>query len=310
MLGKHTDLGSIAKILEETKLPIIALGLGAQADKLGDEIQLTEGTRRWLDVIAAHSPSSAPNIGVRGSYTLEQIRNLGHSDRATIIGCPSILTNPDPELGNRITANKQRGIPQRVAVPAGMCHWPQLMILERLLTQMVQETDGIYIAQHDIDMVRACRGEFALISPEILSHMQRYLRPKSSMTEFKKWMRRYGSVFIDAGSWLEAMRGFDFVVGPRFHGVMLGIQAGTPGGVIAHDSRTVEMCRTMRIPYQEFSEITDELCIENLHSMFSFDQVEFDANRVELCRNYASILEGANLSVPTEFRILLSGSGR
>ena len=55
------------------------------------------------------------------------------------------------------------------------------------------------------------------------------------------------------------MRKFDFVVGPRFHGVMLAMQAGIPGGVIAHDSRTLELCQTMGIPVRDHKEIAENI---------------------------------------------------
>ena len=45
--------------------------------ELGATVELTAGTRRWLDVVAAHAPSKAPNIGVRGEFSQEQVERSG-----------------------------------------------------------------------------------------------------------------------------------------------------------------------------------------------------------------------------------------
>jgi hypothetical protein len=70
-LGKHTDLTDLAVKLEEINLPIIGVGLGAQADSRDVDIKLGSGTERWLRAIVRLRPSENPNIGVRGPYTLQ-----------------------------------------------------------------------------------------------------------------------------------------------------------------------------------------------------------------------------------------------
>ena len=62
-LGWHSDLEELAITFERAKLPVLAIGLGAQAQKFGATIELTAGTRRWLDVVAAHAPARRPTSG-------------------------------------------------------------------------------------------------------------------------------------------------------------------------------------------------------------------------------------------------------
>ena len=45
------------------------------------------------------------------------------------------------------------------------------------------------------------------------------------------------------------MKRFDMVVGPRFHGIMAAVAAGTPGVLVAHDSRTKELAEACGIPH-------------------------------------------------------------
>jgi hypothetical protein len=295
-LGIHTDLGGVAARLELIGLPIIAIGLGAQADDLTKDIELSPGTRRWVDVLAAHAPSRHANIGVRGKYTLSQLDRLGLGERAIVTGCPSNFISPNPNLGASLKRAWTAPSANRIAVAAGLPYWPELSALERQLVEMVERTDGIYIGQHDIDMIQICRDEYEDIPKERYERIHRYLAPKKSEQEFKQFCRKYATCFIDAGSWMEAIRKFDFVVGARFHGIMLAIQAGVPGAVITHDSRTQELCQTLAIPSKHYSAIKDGLNENNVRDLFEFDEHAYARARSSLSAAFIKILEGAGLS--------------
>jgi hypothetical protein len=295
-LGIHTDLGSVAARLELIGLPIIAIGLGAQADDLTKNIELSPGTRRWVDVLAAHAPSRHANIGVRGKYTLEQLDRLGLGERAIVTGCPSNFIGSNPKLGASLKRAWTAPSANRIAVAAGLPYWPELSALERQLVEMVERTDGIYIGQHDIDMIQICRDEYDDIPKERYERIHRYLAPKKSEQEFKRFCRKYATCFIDAGSWMEAIRKFDFVVGARFHGIMLAIQAGVPGAVITHDSRTQELCQTLAIPSKHYSAIKGGLNENNVRDVFEFDERAYTRARSSLSAAFIKILEGAGLS--------------
>ena len=49
--------------------------------------------------------------------------------------------------------------------------------------------------------------------------------------------------------WINTLKGYDVVVSSRIHGVVAGLLAGTRGLCVAHDSRTLELCQTLKIPY-------------------------------------------------------------
>jgi hypothetical protein len=295
-LGIHTDLGSVAARLELIGLPILAIGLGAQADDLTKNVELSPGTRRWVDVLAAHAPSRHANIGVRGKYTLEQLDRLGLGERAVVTGCPSNFIGSNPKLGASLKRAWTAPSANRIAVAAGLPYWPELSALERQLVEMVERTDGIYIGQHDIDMIQICRDEYEDIPRERYERIHRYLAPKKSEQEFKRFCRKYAACFIDAGSWMEAIRKFDFVVGARFHGIMLAIQAGVPGAVITHDSRTQELCQTLAIPSKHYSAIKGGLNENNVRDVFEFDEQAYTRTRSSLSAAFIKILEGAGLS--------------
>jgi polysaccharide pyruvyl transferase WcaK-like protein len=205
------------------------------------------------------------------------------------------LINPDPALGRSIERRYAAEVIDRVAVPAGLHLWPGLQRIEEWLADLVESCSGTYVAQSEIDMIRLARDEAAAIAPNVLEQLRAYIRPKLSTPDFVRWTRRYATTFIDAASWMDAMRKFDFVVGPRFHGVMLGIQAGVPGAVIAHDSRTFELCQTMGIPVRDHKEIQDKFGIGDLRSMFPFDGAAYDQKRATLAHTLANMFSHAGI---------------
>ena len=101
------------------------------------------------------------------------------------------------------------------------------------------------------------------------------------------------------------MRNFDFADGARFHGFMLAIQAGMPGGVIAHDSRTLEMCETMQIPDRKFDELPQSLDLCAISSLFTFDVAAYDGARSRLGRNCVEMLTAAEIEPGQGLRGLL-----
>ncbi len=294
-LGPHTDMSALAHTLEKTGLPIVALGLGAQAPDTSASVSLTAGTDRWLRVLADHAPAKGPNIGVRGAFTLQVLEKLGLEGQGAVIGCPSNFLSEDPDLGAKIAA-KYAGSPiERVAVAAGTRHAPAMAPLEQELARLATSTGGVYVTQADLDMIRLARSEFDAIDPGDLEKLRAYIRPDLDIAAFKRWCRRYATCFTDSGSWLEAMRAFDFVVGPRFHGVMQAIQAGTPGGVVVHDSRTRELCETMRIPFRDYREIEPGFRADELYRLFPFDADAYRVRRRELLLRYLGVLSWAGV---------------
>jgi hypothetical protein len=182
--------------------------------------------------------------------------------------------------------------------------------MEEVLADIVDSTKGLYVTQHELNMIRLARNEFEDIDAKTLGLLNRYIRPKLSAAEFKVWCQRHAVCFIDAASWMEALRNVDFVVGPRFHGVMLALQSGTPGAVIAHDSRTLELCQTMQIPVRHFRDIEVELTLESLGSTFEFDAQAYRNRRIELGRRSIEILQSAGVTPAAGLSALVENSDR
>ena len=295
-LGAHTDLGHLADRIEAIGLPVVGIGLGAQAVSSDVDVALTPGTERWLRTIIAHAPSDRPNVGVRGAYTQAQIAKLGLGDKVAITGCPSNFINMHDDVAKQLAEGYSLP-PRHVAVTAGIPYIPALQGLEQQLAGLVDETGGAYIVQHGAEMLHLARGEFDVLGAEKLELCRAYIRPDLDLAQFQTWCRRYAYAFFDVPGWLDFLRRFDFVVGTRFHGAMLAMQVGVPAAVIAHDSRTHEMCTTMGVPVRFHTEVPASLTLQNLPELFSFDPDDYLAKRRALHATYSQILSDASIDV-------------
>jgi polysaccharide pyruvyl transferase WcaK-like protein len=95
---------------------------------------------------------------------------------------------------------------------------------------------------------------------------------------------------------MDYLRSLSLSVGTRFHGNMLAMQAGTPAVVFPHDTRTLEMCETMGIPYCNWDKIGSEDGLQAVVKSINFSGIEFDRKRRNLARVYRDLIIGTNLT--------------
>ena len=302
--GRHHDMGQLARRIERISTPFVAIGLGAQSGLDLGIPEVPEGTVAWLRRVAERAPSRTSNIAVRGEFSRRVLEEYGFPD-ACVTGCPSLFLNPATTLG-RLIADRCVDIPQRVAVAAGHPGWQHLYRIERSLAQIVTATNGAYVCQSPLESVRMGRGEMDDLSAAEVERCRRYTNRELSTNAFKAWARSHAIAFFYVPGWIEFLRRFDFVVGTRIHGTVLGLQAGVPALCIAFDSRTLELCQTMRIPHVSVRDHADGFKLKDLSRLFrdQFDAARFDANRRALAKSYCSFLEGNGLTVAPNMRRL------
>jgi|AntDeeMinimDraft_5_1070356.scaffolds.fasta_scaffold01130_10 hypothetical protein len=306
-LGAQFDMGEQAKKIEKMDMPVIALGLGAQAGSVSEMPEVPQGTIDWYDAMASKALSDKPNIALRGEHTYQYLKSIGREKSAVVLGCPSNLISPFRDLGKRI---KDREVfpPKRVAVAAGSPWVPKHRMLERTLADMVTQTGGSYITQMTLEMIQLARADFSHMDKEVLLKYKNFLRPNMVLPEFMQWCRQHVEMFTHVPSWMEHLRKFDFVVGNRIHGVMLALQAGVPAMCIAHDSRIVELCETMCVPYVHMDEVSKHgLNIYNLQSYYNFDAEKYDFQRLELAEKFRQFFQNNSLTELKRLSVFLEG---
>ena len=302
-LGRHADMGYFVEILKKHESKLVGIGLGAQAN-FGEVVELPLGTQEWVRLIQERSPSDNPNIGVRGEHTLSVLERYGLSEKAVVVGCPTLFMNQELKLGKRIALNWNKS-PRRIAVTAGHPGWSGLWKLETSLAELLTSAHD-YIVQSPTSMISLGRGIDHKQCDLDLENIRRYVRPDLSIDKFDEWRLNHAICFLSAPAWMEHLRRFDFVVGLRIHGVMLALQMGIPALCIVHDRRTEELCQTMMVPHVHVSLVRNGINKEKLIDLFKFDADAFDENRLILGKRYCNFLQSNKLEMVPYMRRFLS----
>lgn len=305
-LGSHTNLGDLAENLTRRGKPLVVVGLGAQSPDTSSDVQLSPGTRKFLEVIHRLRPSSNPNIWTRGPYSTNQIKRLIPNSDSIAGCCPSLFVSPHRRLGQLLSHRSGRF--QKVAVAGGNLGFRGTRGLEQDLSALVSDAlhPGIYVTQSGRDSIQLGLDSRSELGPEETEKLRVLIQPNSSAEEFRVWARSYARVFFDARSWMLELSNYDVVAGARFHGVALGVQAGIPGIVFGFDSRTLELAQTACIPVVEPQECSyiSRRALEDFWKRF--DPVDFDKNRITKAREFYNFCIGNGLTPSDHFKQLLS----
>lgn len=292
-LHAGAELGRLAELLRALNRPCLVVGLGVQAEVEAAPPALTAGTRDFLAELAR----LAPTVCVRGDYTRDFCAALGVSNLAAL-GCPSLLINPDRELGAAIEA-RIAALPESgpVAVHAACIKAP-LQGVERELARLVRlEPGSAYLVQRPLELMRAVHGEAMQGAEE-----QAYFARCAGFLGFPgpealgRFLRTHGRVPVSLADWAHGLRRFIAGVNTRIHGTMIGLMAGLPSLCVCHDTRTRELARQHCVP-----QLTPGGLIEHRHSLAAlfaaagFSGRAFDEGRARMAEGYADAVRAVGL---------------
>lgn len=299
------DLSERAAFLEAVDLPCLAVGIGAQSPSRGDHVRLAPSTIRYLRSLSERGPA----VGVRGAFTAEVLSQYGVNN-TVVVGCPSHFINPSPTLGSQIAAKIERRRFDRLA-QTDIELVPSLQSVDRKLFQWLRSADGAYVCQSHPCLISLARSRMEEIAEDSVEAFHRHLLSPEEWTKRPpSWLieeaRRRFRVFFDVEAWLEFLTGFDLVVGVRFHGNLLAMQAGTPGVCVVHDARTEELCQTTVLPHVRPKQVLSANSVEELVEAATFDAVAFDARRKELANTYWRLLSSCGVESSESLRRLAS----
>lgn len=288
--------------------PMVAIGLGAQARTLSSPIKVPEATQNWVSAIGKMAPSDKPNISLRGDYTYSVLEKYGLHNKCVVLGCPSLFINPRQHLAFKMKEKLSRPVRHFGVAPGNLANLPSsLSGLERHLADMVRSGSGSYLIQHPPELfsliLKSSPPGSALLA---VKNIQSSILPEMSLDEFLSWFRLHGRLFDNIPSWLTHLASLDLVIGTRFHGVQLALQAGTPALCIAIDARQLELCQVMRVPFVEAKDIGQDFDLEDIRQrLLDFDWDAFDSNRSLLAAKFTEFLR-TNLLVPSKHLLKLA----
>jgi hypothetical protein len=289
------DLGGLADRLAATGLPLMVLGLGAQAMKDVSEVKLQPGTERLLRLFAERCAT----IAVRGRHTGAVLERYGVTN-FEVLGCPSNFINPDPAMGAKILARWQDGGRDRLG-------WAPTFYsynagFEGAIHTALGDALVEIVAQDPLHAVALARGDRGAAVAEWLAAKAGYLSALAPAEQARACalLRAY----FDAEAWMESYRRLDGVVGSRIHGVNLAWQAGRAGLVVSYDLRTAELAETMGVPLVQAKGLDAAAILPVMDEAVRRCAGAYDAKRAALAARFHALIEAHGVAAAPHLRAL------
>lgn len=285
-------LTPLVELVRKMDRPVFLLGIGAQAEREDEPLTTGPGVLEFLQEVSARTPA----ICLRGEFTRRICEGFGIGN-TQVLGCPSILTNPDPNLGRTLASRIARIGDGPVSVAAA-CVKGQLRSVERELMRLVQLRPGSsYIVQRPIDFIKTIRGEE--LTEQEAADFQRaaaFYDLPGGRAALVSFLRIAGYVPDSVDGWLHWQQRFSASVNTRIHGTVMSVMAGVPGICIGHDTRTVELAKRLRLPLLSIQGfIGSRYSLRDQFAECGFSAEAFDQNRAEIAAAYARILSQIDL---------------
>lgn len=286
-LWKNFDLGFMADFIEPTNLPVTMIGLGAQTDDRSLVSEIHPNTLRLIKIISERSPS----IGVRGYYTAEVLAAHGILN-VEVLGCPSLYTQCSPPQHIRERKNpslEKFAVNFSRRVQNHSFNHEILQLIENSLLKLAINHNWAFIAQDELEELALANG----IASEVeMSNVTSYFNcsNKNSVIDYFSKNTVY---FCNYQSWTNFMSARSGCIGSRLHGNIAALTSGTPCLMIAHDSRTLEICSLIGAPHININNLSpNQLDGQFLLDAFqSADYSLYFSNMNYLFRRYKIFLD-------------------
>lgn len=291
-LWKGFDFGYMADFIEATNLPVTIIGLGAQTNDRSIVSEIHPNTLRLMRLISERSPS----LGVRGFYTAEVLAANGILN-VEILGCPSLYTYLKPPQAiipptlddlNMLSVNFSRRVSGHSFSAIA------LQRLENSLLKMAMRLDLPFVAQDELEELELAFGKDAeKVSKPIATYFS-----ETQEGEVLNYFTHQTKYFCKVDDWSEFVRLRAGTFGSRLHGNIISLINGKPGLVVAHDSRTLEVCALTGIPYLHINDVETTKFREEymIECLLSADYGVFISNMHLLFERYKNFLDKHSLA--------------
>jgi hypothetical protein len=293
-IDSRIDFTRLAHWLRNMRLPTVILGIGAQAngrtkqdmDLLTKELAVNDG---FLELVRVFKEPDF-FIGVRGTFTQELLDRFDVA--AVVTGCPSLLLNESPVLGQRLQkkyrallSTLDAGVMLPLAISAAS-PWlsGQQQKAEVRLVELLLEWHGIYIQQSGGEIAIRTAAQRISTTQEMQADAAWYFErfgQKLSAQQIDRVLKEHIRIFFDTEEWAATLRRYQMCLGTRYHCSALAMQSETPTIMFSHDSRTEELCQSTMIPYLPIDSLLKGSPTSWV-SDISFDGEAYDRNRAAM----------------------------
>jgi hypothetical protein len=315
-LRRGADWSGLCRYFMRAKCPLIVLGLGAQAgsnEREQDVITEMLGDRNlkaFCDVLRDRGAL----ITVRGEFSRRVCEAFGLKS-TLVLGCPSAMINKDPFLGSLIEARLQAAASSRF-FPVSVTAASALEIakdkdrfrMERELLQHLFIQGGTYVQQSGgLTTIDLFRGIYNADSAYEIAVMRKAIAPKLTDQEFVNRIEKYGNFFTDAREWIKHQAMHSLSVGSRLHGNMLALAGGTPGVIVPHDTRTLELSEVMHIPTLKSEVFKPGRSLHDCLERVEFSGAKFDRWRRDAALQLVTTLNSIGLPPSNGLQTIAKG---
>lgn len=265
---------------ENIKIPIYAIGLGAQSDKNFSMDYLKD----IKDEACAFIKTVLKNngfIGVRGEFSAECMKKLGFREKQdfSIIGCPSMFLTGGVKIDKKV-------IKQEEFIPLinGFRAWNN----NEFHKYFKKYPKSIFVCQEEFYRLLYKQNELTWKEYQYL-----YDDENKFFNMYKEnRIKLYGTF----QSWYHDIKdlGINFSFGCRIHGNIVPLLAGIPAFIDAFDSRTKELAQYFDIPYGDFKPLETPDPYELYEKA---DYSKFNKNFKEKYEKFENFTKQCNLNI-------------
>lgn len=282
-LREDSDMFPLANLVEKIDKPVLIAGLGAESHSFDKIPTLQEGTIKFLKSVS----DRCDYFGVRGEFS-KTVCNAYGVNNAKVLGCPSVFMNCENNLGKKIETQWNKEITKFSTASASIKE--NLKLSERRVFLESILRNSSYILQRPEELFKCVLGEH--LDESNFGYIDKFSNFIGISTkDLISFLQSNGKVFTSSFSWMDYVRHCSHTVNTRIHGTIFPIMAGVPSICITHDTRTKELCDTLKItsvPSDKFGELS--LSLEEMFQEFNFDGNIFDENRRYLANEYKKLL--------------------
>jgi hypothetical protein len=243
----------LASLIEPLTIPVVLIGIGAQASADRELPRVPDGTVRLMRAIADRCVS----IGARGEFTRDVLRAYGITN-VEVIGCPSLYWHGS----HRPVVRKRNGSLRLVMGATGFAgsafaddRVPATRLRQRELYRFAHREGAAFVYQSERPEIDLLVWPDEVAWDDTLRDTVLWYYSAPTLQDWISYVRTHGRCFLDAEDWIAAMGQYDFYLGSRLHGAVAALQAGTPACLLTHDSRTIELAHFAGIPTRPLSDV-------------------------------------------------------
>lgn len=301
-INPTAKLDGLATLVRDLDVPVLLLGIGAQAEREDKPPERNDSVVRFLEEVSKRTHK----ICVRGDFSAKVCADLGITNTA-VLGCPSILINPSQTLGETIERRIGETLDVGPYAIHASCVKHILTNTERELVRLVQLNPGsAYVVQRPIELIKMVNGE-ALTDTEAtyFARCVDFFGFERNRRGFDAFLKTHLYAPTSVDSWMYYLRRFTAGINTRIHGTIMGTGAGIPSLCINHDTRTRELSKRLCLPNIEAKDYMEtRFSVTEMFKRANFSGEIFDNNRRSIAQSYIEVFEKTGIPASGHLRAM------